>query len=208
MRHISDADLWAGLGYPGSDIASVRRRLAERATQHRPVWDPAALAQSIRGTPEEAATFASARELLTREVDFVSPSAGRSGLYGLHYLTWLKPLITAYELTADSEYAACFARLFDDWYRSRDHVVGDWAGLDVIWYSLGVWARATVIIPALSSFLQSDALTDETVAAASATLLGGARWTVEEHDSFRPGNWQLVCAGELLHIAAFLPDAP
>jgi hypothetical protein len=63
-------------------------------------------------------------------------------------------------------------------------------------------------VPALAVFASSRGLRDETAESALATLLGSARWAAEEHDAFRPGNWQLVCAAELLHVAAFLPDAP
>ena len=207
MRHISRADLMAGLGHPGASIPALRREVAFRTARLRPVWDPAVEARAVEGTPEGLRVLTAADELLTRDVEFVSPSVGRSGLYGLHYLTWLTPLITAYELTGNEDYPACFGRIFDEWYCSRDHVVGDWPGLDAVWYSLGVWARATVIVPALTSFALSAELADDTVASAFATLLGGARWAAEEHDAFRPGNWQLVCAGELLHVAAFLPLA-
>ncbi len=196
MRHIPRADLLAGIGYSGQDIAAVRAGIA--AAGHPPVWDPRAA----------RADLAAADALLDREVDFISPAEGRSGLYGLHYLRWTQPLIGAYLETGDERYAACFDRLFSAWHDSRDTVVGDWPGLDVVWYSLGIWARATVIVPALATFARSAAVRDETVANAQATLLGGARWTVEEHDAYRPGNWQLVCAGELLHVAAFLPGAP
>ena len=207
MRHISHADLMAGLGHPGDSIPALRREVALGTASRRPVWDPAVQARAIEGTPEETRVIAAADELLTRDVDFVSAPVGRSGLYGLHYLIWLTPLITAYELTGNDDYPACFGRIFDEWYSSRDRVVGDWSGLDVVWYSLGVWARATVIVPALTSFALSTGLSDDTVTSAYATLLGGARWSAEEHDAFRPGNWQLVCAGELLHVAAFLPLA-
>ena len=204
MRQIPAADLLAGLGYPGQDLASVRALITKRT----PVWDPAAAARALAGTPAAAEAIAAADALLDRDVDFVSPEHGRSGLYALHYLLWTKPLVTGYLLTGDEAYPACFDRLFDRWYASRDQVTGGWPGLDVVWYSLGVWARASVLVPALATFAGSPWLRDETVAAALATLLGGARWSAEEHDEFRPGNWQLVCAGELLHVAAFLPDAP
>lgn len=205
MRHIGHADLLAGLGRADAGIAAIRGALAG---QDPPVWDPAARARAIANTPAADEVLTAADALLDRVVDFVTPEHGRSGLYGLHYLDWTAPLITAYELTGDDRYAACFGRLFDDWYASRDRVTGDWPGLDVVWYSLGVWARAAVLVPALRTFARSSVLSDRTVEAALATLLGGARWAAEEHDAFRPGNWQLVCAGELLHVAAFLPGAP
>lgn len=188
MRHIGDADLTAALGV---DPWRLRAGLAARTGR-----DPVAQVD-----------LAAADELLDRQVDFLV-GTGRSGLYGLHYLRWLTPLCHAYELTGDDRYANGFGRFFDDWYSSRDHVVGDWPGLDVVWYSLGVWARATVLLPALTTFASAPGLSDQTYARMLKTVVGGARWAAEEHDAFRPGNWQFVCAAELLHVAAFLPAAP
>lgn len=207
MRDISDADLAAAIGCPGAGVGvgAMRARLAGR-TGNRPVWDPAAQARALTPAARES-ELAAARELLDRRVDFVAAEAGRSGLYGLHYLRWLRPLVLAYELTGDESFPACFDRVFTDWYASRDLVVGDWPGLDVVWYSLGVWARATTIVPALAGFATATGLTDETWAAMLKTIVGGARWSAEEHAEFRHGNWQLVCAAELLHVAAYLPEA-
>ncbi|WP_116950397.1 heparinase II/III family protein [Jiangella endophytica] len=207
MRHISRTDLLAGIGAADADLPEVRHRLARRVAAHPPVWDPRRRADEL-DDDALAEEIAAADELLERHTDFLSPQAGRSGLYGLHYLGWLRPLVTAYLATGDDRYAAGFARHFDDWYASRDDVVGEWPGLDVVWYSLGVWARATVVAPAVSAFAETDAMPDDTMAAALATLLGGARWAAEEHEAFRPGNWQLVCAGELLHVAGLLHEAP
>ncbi|RIQ18991.1 heparinase II/III domain-containing protein [Jiangella rhizosphaerae] len=207
MRHISRPHLLAGLGADGAAIDDVRRRLARRAAAHPPVWDPRRRLEDLDAAAL-AEEISAADALLTRRTDFLSPQAARSGLYGLHYLGWMRPLITAHLATGDDRYAAAFARHFDDWYASRDHVVGDWPGLDVVWYSLGVWARATLLVPAVAAFAESDAMPDDTMAAVLATLLGGARWAAEEHDAFRPGNWQLVCAGELLHVAGLLHEAP
>lgn len=206
MRHISDADLAAGIGRPGDSIPAIRSHLASRPGR-RPVWDPADRARALAGTAAADAELDAARALLDRRVDFLSTDAGRSGMYGLHYLDWLDPLVIAYELTGDQEFPAGYARHFSDWYASRDLVTGEWPGLDVVWYSLGVWARARNLVPALTSFAAATGFGDDVFAQALKTVLGGARWAAEEHLVFRPGNWQLVCATELLHIAAFLPDA-
>jgi uncharacterized heparinase superfamily protein len=203
MRHISDADLAAALGRPGLDPHRLRAELIAKS-DHRPVWDPAAEAVLV----ELAELLAEAGRLVDREVDFVSPDAGRSSLYGLHYLRWLTPLVHAYPLTADERHAATFSRIFDNWYDSRDHVVGDWPGLDVVWYSLGVWARAVLLVPAMVTFAEAEGVPDATYARMLKTVVGGARWAAEEHVAYRQGNWQLVCAAELLHVAAFLPTAP
>jgi heparinase II/III-like protein len=199
MRHISDADLAAALG---RDPSQLRSALARGG--YRPVWDPRPEAALL----DRADVLADAAALVDRHVDFVSPDAGRSSLYGLHYLRWLTPLLYAYELTGDDRHATTFSRIFEDWYDSRDRVVGDWPGLDVVWYSLGVWARAMLLVPAMVTFADAPGVPDATYARMLKTVVGGARWAAEEHVAYRPGNWQLVCAAELLHVAAFLPTAP
>ncbi|HEX5120776.1 MAG TPA: heparinase II/III family protein [Pseudonocardiaceae bacterium] len=199
MRHITDADLASALG---RDPRLLRAELAGGG--YRPVWDPKPEAALL----DRAAVLADADALSDRVVDFVSGDVGRSSLYGLHYLRWLTPLLHAYELTGDDRHAATFGRIFDDWYDSRDHVVGDWPGLDVVWYSLGVWARAGLLVPAMVTFADAPGVPGATYARMLKTVVGGARWAAEEHVAFRPGNWQLVCAAELLHVAAFLPTAP
>jgi hypothetical protein len=205
MRHIADRDLAAAIGLPGKGIERIRAVLSGRGNL-RPVWDPAAQATAL-GETEQRSELLAANALLEREVDFLSSEHGRSGLYGLHYLSWLRPLLLAYELTGDERFATGFGRIFDDWYACRDDVVGDWPGLDVVWYSLGVWARAELLVAALTCFGEATGLPDRTYANMLKTVLGGARWSVEEHAEFRHGNWQLLCAAELLHVAAFLPAA-
>lgn len=186
MRHISDAALHEALG-PGP----FRGRLF-RTTQ--PVWE------IIPGN------VAAADELCEKTVDFLDPGHGRSRLYGFHYLGWMSPLLEAYAQTHDAPYARAWERIFRQWYGDRDMVVGEWPGLDVIWYSLGVCSRSALIIKALAAFAAEPAVSDECWNRMLATVLGGARWAAEEHDSFRHGNWQLACAAELLHVAGVIPE--
>ncbi|HEX6683515.1 MAG TPA: heparinase II/III family protein [Candidatus Limnocylindrales bacterium] len=199
MRHITDADLLATF-----DVHSLAelRALLERHDRPRPVWDPARWAAA--GPASAPAVLKEADELLTREVDFLDRGLGRSRLYGLHYLGWLNPLIQAHALTGDSKYAECFERLFGQWYDRRDEVVGDWPGLDVIWYSLGVASRSAMFVKALA--VLGPRLSEHRWAQLVKSIVGGARWAFEEHDSFRYGNWQLVSVAELLHVAAVLPE--
>jgi hypothetical protein len=186
MRHISDAALHETLGPEPS-----RGRLF-RTT--RPVWDV------VPGH------VAAADALCDRTVDFLDPGHGRSQLYGFHYLGWMGPLVSAYAQTKDARYARAWERLFLQWYGDRDNVVGEWPGLDVVWYSLGVCSRSALTIKALAAFAAEPALSDECWNRMLATVLGGARWAAEEHDSFRHGNWQLACCAELLHVAGVIPE--
>ncbi|MER6003903.1 heparinase II/III family protein [Nonomuraea angiospora] len=187
MRHITDEALLETLGAGGvAETRAWRRR--------RPI--PAALGAE------------GADALLGIEVDFLDKGHGRSLLYGFHYLRWMSPLITAYAGTGDPRYAAEWDRLFRQWYDDRDRVEGDWPGLDVVWYSLGVRARAMYVTEALAVFADEPALSDGCWLRMMKTVVGGARWSAEEHDEFRHGNWQFVNACELLHTARVFADLP
>ncbi|WP_327088289.1 heparinase II/III family protein [Nonomuraea sp. NBC_01738] len=181
MRHISDDDLYQALG---TTSRAWTRRL--------PV--PAGLSAS------------GADDVLGIEVDFLDKGHGRSRLYGFHYLRWMTPLVTAYEETGDERYAKDWERLFRQWYASRDLVKGDWPGLDVVWYSLGVCARGMYVTQALA--VMGEAVSRECWLEMMKTVLGGARWAAEEHDEFRHGNWQFATVCELLHTARVFPEFP
>ncbi len=144
--------------------------------------------------------------LLDTEIDFTDASRGRSSFYGFHYLYWMRPLLEAYALTGRPEYAARYGELFTQWYDLRDQVVGDWPGLDVIWYSLGVWARGGMFNQVISLLSGEPAFTDEQWRRTMKCLLGGARWAAEEHAAFRQGNWQLASVSELAHTASLYPE--
>jgi len=198
MRHITPQALAAAVTVP-----DLRAHLASR-TGITPVRDPRRWAAYARGTPRAAEVLAAADALLDRPVDFTDPGHGRSGLYGFHYLYWAEPLVNAYALSGDRRYADRFAAILDLWYESRDRVRGGWPGLDVIWYTLGVACRSQVLIRALHTL--GHELKDHTWHRVVATLLGGARWLAEEHDTFRHGNWQLAGCAVLAEIAAYLPE--
>ncbi|MFI6505905.1 heparinase II/III family protein [Nonomuraea typhae] len=147
-----------------------------------------------------------ADDLIGIEVDFLDKGHGRSRLYGFHYLRWMTPLIAAYAETGAQRYADAWERLFRQWYASRDQVKGDWPGLDVVWYSLGVCARGMYVTHALRVF--GDALGEACRGEMLKTVIGGARWSAEEHDAFRHGNWQFATVCELLHLARVFADLP
>ncbi|MFI9559732.1 heparinase II/III domain-containing protein [Nonomuraea endophytica] len=147
-----------------------------------------------------------ADDLIGIEVDFLDKGHGRSRLYGFHYLRWMTPLIAAYSETGDQRYADTWERLFLQWYADRDRVQGDWPGLDVVWYSLGVCARGMYVTHALHVF--GTALGEQCRREMLKTVIGGARWSAEEHDEFRHGNWQFATVCELLHLARVFADLP
>jgi hypothetical protein len=198
MRHISPEALAAAATVP-----DLRAHLAAR-TGVAPVRDPYRWAAHVRGTARADEAVAAADALLDKPVDFTDPGHGRSGLYGFHYLYWADPLVQAYALTGERRYADRFATVVDDWYASRERVRGEWPGLDVVWYTLGVACRSQVLMRALHTL--GHELPGITWHRLVATLLGGARWLAEEHDSFRHGNWQLAGCAVLAEIAAYLPE--
>ncbi|MFI5693582.1 heparinase II/III family protein [Kribbella sp. NPDC051586] len=196
INQIGTDDLLKAFGSPAEDLAGLRAFVGSRLQP--PAWP---LPDS--DTPSDAVLEAAAP--LLDGVDVTGQGLGRSQRYGFHYLGWLKPGVDAWLLTGDDRYLQAFERHLDEWVSLRDSVTGEWPGLDVIWYSLGTWARCRNLLPTLEVLTPSP-LSDRVWGRLVATLVGGARWAYDEHDVFRHGNWQLVCATELLHISAVLPS--
>lgn len=194
---------------PVADLTSWVRRRASRSSAP-PADIVLRYPESVRhilGTRSGHGGFREAADtLLHTEFDLLDSSRGRSSFYGFHYLYWLKPLLEAYAFTGRAEYAARYGELFSQWYDVRDQVVGDWPGLDVIWYSLGVWARSGMFNQAIALLSGEPAFTDEQWRRTMKCLLGGARWAAEEHATFRHGNWQVASVSELAHTAALQPE--
>lgn len=221
MRHISDLDLFLAMDLTRPGLESVAAAVkagdtdaAARAWQSYfagrskpvPQLNVTGWAQAVAGTSAAREMIDRAETALVRQVDFTDKGLGKSGLYGFHYLGWMSPLSHAYALTGDERYVEGWARLFDLWYEARDRVQGDWPGLDVIWYTLGVGSRSSTIMHALHTFRGSEKLPLSTHLKMLKTVLGGARWMCEEHDAFRYGNWQFAGCGELLQVAGVFPE--
>ncbi|TDX03412.1 heparinase II/III family protein [Kribbella sp. VKM Ac-2566] len=200
INRIGTDDLIKAFGSPAGDLAGLRAFVGEQL--RRPAWPLPEWAEATRATPD--AVLAAAAPLLDG-VNVTGRGLGRSQLYGFHYLGWLAPGVQAWLLTGDERYLHAFEKHLDQWVEHRDSVTGEWPGLDVIWYSLGTWARCRSLLPTLE-VLTSSPLSDRVWGRLVATLVGGARWSYDEHDVFRHGNWQLVCATELLHLSAVLPS--
>lgn len=211
-RHIDDRitrigfdDLVEAFGRPVgvTDLGSLRLWVA--AESRTALWPVGRWADAWLGTDEAAAAIAAADALREDPPDVTGAHLGRSARYGHHYLGWLRPAVQAWELTGDEAYVHTFEKLFLKWAREKDGLVGEWPGLDLIWYSLGTWARAALLLPALDSLRRSP-LSDECWGEIMAALIGGARWAYDEHDAFRHGNWQFVSASHLLHVGAVYPQ--
>lgn len=190
---------------PVADIGrwAQRRRARSSAPPVEELWRNAVSVWDVVQNIDDYPTAADA--LVHEHVDFEAPR-GRSTGYGFHYLGWMQPLLIAYALTGRTEYAARYGELFEQWYDVRDQVVGDWPGLDVIWYSLGVCSRTALFNQAISLLSAEPAFTDDQWRKTMKCLLGGARWAAEEHVEFRQGNWQLATVCELAHTAALYPE--
>jgi heparinase II/III-like protein len=194
IRHLTEESLLAALRPNASMEALGARRpvptLADRV---------AAYGEKERERVRRAAA-AAARD--TRS--FTDRGIGRSALYGFHYLMWTVPLLEQYALCGESRWLRAWEEIFLRWYASRDEVRGDWPGLDVVWYTLGVGARTPVFVDALD--VGGAELGRETRVRLLGSIVGGARWLAEEHDAFRPGNWQLVGACTLLCVGALFGE--
>ncbi|GAB3814984.1 heparinase II/III family protein [Kribbella italica] len=204
INRIGTGDLIKAFGSPSGvdDLATLRAFVAGR--MRRPAWPLREWTEAIRSRPAADAVLIDATALLSG-VDVTGTEHGRSRRYGFHYLDWLVPGVHAWLLTGEGRYLEAFEKHLEDWVEQRDSVTGEWPGLDVIWYSLGTWARCRSLLPTLE-VLTASPLSDRAWGGLVSTLVGGARWAYDEHDAFRHGNWQLVCATELLHISAVLPD--
>ncbi|GAA3128003.1 hypothetical protein JOF29_007443 [Kribbella aluminosa] len=197
INRIGTDDLLKAFGSRAADLEGLRGFVGQQL--RRPAWP---LPEWAAAAQPDAALAAAAP--LLSGVDVTGRGLGRSQLYGFHYLGWLLPGVQAWLLTGDERYLQAFERHLDEWVERRDTVVGEWPGLDPVWYSLGTWARCRSLLPTLE-VLTTSPLSDCVWGRLVATLVGGARWAYDEHDVFRHGNWQLVCATELLHLSAVLP---
>ena len=158
----------------------------------------------LREDERQGLLAAAEAALETGGESFTDRGLGRSRLYGHHYLGWTRPLLQAYALTGETRWLHSWGEIFDRWYAVRDEVHGDWPGLDVIWYTLGVASRTRLFADALD--LGGAALPAATRIRLLGSVLGGARWLADEHDSFRYGNWQVVGVCCLATLAALFPE--
>ena len=210
IRHVTEAGLVAALDPDVVDIAAagtgaeVDAFLAHLVTAgRRPV---PALADVVAGYgADERARVEKAADTATAERRaFTDRGIGRSALYGFHYLLWTRPLLERYLLSGEERWLRRWEEIFLRWHGSRDDVRGDWPGLDVVWYTLGVGVRTPVLVTALD--VGGTALGRDTRVRLLCSILGGARWLADEHDTFRPGNWQVVGACTLLCLGALFPE--
>lgn len=194
---------------PGRRAATTIGELRSTIEFVDPQWSLTDWVRGAAGTVEADRAVTAARTLVDEPFDVTGAGLGRSERYGFHYLRWLTPLPKAWLLTGDPQFVRTFETLVDDWCGARESVTGEWPGLHVVWYSLGIWSRSKVLLPALAAF--GSELSDRCWGQVLGTLLGGAAWLAAEHTTFRHGNWQLVAATQLVNLAASFPglrDAP
>ena len=223
MRHIADEDLFAALDLSRPGLSAVRAAV-ERADWAaawqawaayfmarelpRPVMNMdgyAGLSGALlhaRGQPIRE----KARQIALTPMDFTGRSQGRTPLYGVHYMLWMLPLLQAYALDRDPAHIQGFVKLFNQWYETRDQVVGEIESLDVIWYTLGLAQRSLVFTSAYQAFRGSPLLDPQTHARLLKSLLGASRWLAEEHDRFLFGNWQVTAVSALYEMSVFWPE--
>lgn len=200
IDRIDDDELSAALGHPQcASISTLRAAVSVNADPA--TWELRRLLGEANTRQQEEHRVSA--DPLFQDVDVTGGGLGRSARYGWHYLTWLRPLILAYGASGEQRYLRRFEELFTQWDLRRGEARGEWPSLDVIWYSLGVAGRGQIIFEALAVF--GEHLADEVWARLVKVVLGGARWSYDEHTSFRPGNWQLACAARLSEAADVLP---
>lgn len=205
MRQLDGVALGAQLS---SGVMAVRDRWADSARVGADLVDWSAWAYTVQEEGAADAVTAPADALETSDPNWLGRGMGRSQLYGHHYLGWLGPLVDAFALTGDPAYARRWAEVMRRWVTDRDAVAGRIQGLDVIWYSLGIGGRAMHLLDALRVFAVADDVDDGLWADLLAHVVAGARWSAEEHATFRHGNWQLVAVASLLRVGHLLPEHP
>src|SRR5690606_28108090 len=137
-----------------TDMPALRRWAAGRIRDV--AWPLGEWVEQAHGTAEATAVIAAADALLADDFDVTGADQGRSQRYGWHYLGWLAGGIEAWLLTGDPARLRAVDRHLVRWAETRDSVVGEWPGLDVIWYSLGTWARCHNLLPALPALTTSE----------------------------------------------------
>lgn len=203
IRHITESDFRRSLRHAAGPLPSVLAAACE-PLRSRAVIDLWTWATAIADTFEAERILSEAKHSYEQHIDWTNPDHGRTGLYRLHYLQNLRPLVRAYALTRDPRYADRFTEHFEEWYRTRDQVRGEWPGLHPVWYSLSTWFRSRVLSEAMQ--ILAPVIPVETTLRMAASILGAARWLADEHDHFRYGNWQCAAATSLLEIAVGFPD--
>ncbi|MEQ7010957.1 heparinase II/III family protein [Actinopolymorpha sp. B17G11] len=223
IRHLGVPALLDALDPHRPELAGLRQARQERgrdaataallthfSSACRPLPLPSIRAQvEVLGDEQRQGVLADAEAARREQPSFTDRALGRSRLYGYHYLGWTRPLLESYALTGEGHWLTSWGGLFDCWYASREEVRGDWPGLDVVWYTLGVASRTRLFADALDlagDKLAGDGLPDATRLRLLGSVLGGARWLADEHDAFRYGNWQLVGACTLLTLAGLFPE--
>jgi hypothetical protein len=201
IRHLTNAALAEEFGLEGT-TRPQHVRTAVRLDAGPGLWE--VRERMRRLTVQERAALVAEAESLFDRVDVTGSTLGRSATYGWHYLGWIRPLARAWSATGERRFAERFVELFTEWDKRRDDVRGEWPSLDPIWYSLGIAVRGAVILEALELI---EDLPDDVWARMVKVLIGGARWSFDEHDSYRTGNWQLACVARLYQVANAFPGA-
>ncbi len=144
------------------------------------------------------------------KVDFnhTYPNASK---WGVHYLSFLDPLIAGYLLDGNKETAAAFERVFNQWYDQLDlvkqeKVINVTVSYDFIWYELGLSNRTERLINAMRAF--GPEMSPETTKRLLKVILGSSRWLDQclIKTPFHAYNWQTHTAHTLSYAALAFPE--
>lgn len=131
--------------------------------------------------------------------------------WGVHYLSFLDPLITAYLVKPQPALAGAFESAFNQWYDQLDavqheKVINITTSYDFIWYELGLASRTERLVNAQRTFVSQ--LSPESHLRLLKIILGSARWLEQclTRTPFHPYNWQTHTAHTLSYTALALPE--
>ncbi len=230
IENIKETDFWASFRVNRRTSAAVNAGLSmRRAHAYRLLGNYHAeslaseaqfFADSIRKNVEREALKRSADRVLRHEIqgwhtqvrkfgpiiDF-NADFGQSGQYGFHYLKWLAPVMRQYVLSGSAKYRDCFTDIIKQYYDQRAKIIRRIPGLHPVYYELGAWAKATLILPAYAFLAGDPAVGADVREAMLKLLLGFARslYCIQK-GGYRPGNWQIVGCQSLYAIGAAFPE--
>jgi hypothetical protein len=226
IETITEKDFWSSIRKIGDTRSAIEAGLAgRRAGAYRLLGE-----YHARSLASEAADFVasvhqkSAPEKIRLEADRVlrheiqgwhtevrqfgpvidfNADYGQSGQYGFHYLQWLIPVLHQYVLGGQVEYRDGFIEIIKQYYEQRTRIIRRIPHLHPVYYELGAWSKANLILPAYALMAGDPALDTDAREAILKLLLGFARSLYRlQKNGYRAGNWQIVGCQALYGIGA------
>lgn len=140
------------------------------------------------------------------KIDF-RRAAGRSGLYGLHYMYWMAPLVDRCLLEGDPGDLARIIDIVEQYYTQRLGIPRPFPNLDPVYYELGASVKIQTLAPAYLALVRSERPSPRAMEAFAKLFAGiGRSLHGLQRTGFRGGNWQIVGSSALFQAGSLLAD--